>query len=530
MSTPYPPSHGPGAPGYPGSQHGAQAWPPGGFPPPAQGGPAPGGTGSGVRWPPGPGGQQPHPQGGPGGQWPSPQRNGNGSGGKGPLIAVVVAVVSVVLIGGLAGGWLLLSRDEAGPPAGPTSDRGNPVRSATAKEAKTTEAVKLRTITGDQLCAAVPDDLRKSLVADAEYGGKDASTGAATDTEKRAACSWTNNKMDVGNGVLGYRALSISVAAKSAETRNAVEYATDRFDQDKKAHERRVNVRNGKRIDGRTSGSAFGELKALKYGDASYSQSSIGMSGLKTEVYVRQGPWQIKVTYGGDNRTGAKYPSGDETRVTAGKVAELITAEMAKSADKVKLTGPCGIVTAKQIESAFFPAAGGPSVSTSDGRIEQTACIWSVREVVKHRPGQEFTARGGELGFRVVDWGGGDTGSTFQFDRDAKKYDRYHDKGGLTDDRLHVAYEPRQELSGLGEKAFVVVSSTTKRYDKSAPPMMEILIKVLVGDRTVEVTFRGTTTGGGLVDAAGYRAPFFESAVAQPALTKVAKTFLDGLK
>jgi hypothetical protein len=439
-------------------------------------------------------------------------------------------VLSVILIGGLAGGWLLLSRDKAGPPAKPPSGRADAVRSPTAKKAKTGEAVKLRAITGDQLCAAVPDPLRKSLVADARYGGKDASTGAATSTEKRAACSWRNSKMDVGDGVLGHRMLSISVAAKSAETRNAVDYATDRFDDDKRAHERRVNVRDGNRIDGRTSGSAFGELKTLKYGDASYSQSSIGMSGLKAEVYVRQGPWLIKVTYGGDNRTGTKYPSGDETRAAAGKVAGLITAEMARSADKVKLTGPCGIVTAEQIEAAFFPTVDGPSVSTNDGRVKQTACTWSVREAVEHRPGQEFTARGGQLSIRVVDWGDGDTGSAFQFDRDAKKYDRYHDQGGLADDRLQTDYEPRQELSGLGEKAFAVVSSTTKRYDKSAPPTTEILIKVLVGDRTIEATFRGTTTGGGLVDAARHRAPFFEPAVARPALTKVTKAFLGGLK
>lgn len=497
MSTPYPPSH-----GHPGGRHGARGRPPGGFPPPAQGGP-------GARWPPGPGGQ-----------WSPPQRNG-----KGPLIAVVAVVLGVVLIGGLAGGRLLLGRDEAGPPANPTSGRSDPVRSPTAKE-----AVKLRAITGDQLCAAVPVDLRKSLIADADHGGTDASTGAASDTEKRADCTWTNSRMNVGNGALGHRSLSVSVQARSAETRSAVEDATYRFDQDKKAHERRVNVRNGKRIDGRTSGSAFGELKALKYGDASYSQTSIGLSGLKAEAFVRQGPWLIKVTYGGANRTGAKYPSGDETRAAAGKVATLITAEMTKNAGKVKPTGPCRIVTAGQIESAFFPAASGLSVKTNIARIEQTTCTWSIREVVEHRPGQEFTARGGRLDLRVTDWSGGDTGSAAQFDRDAKKYDDYHDKGGLTDDRLHTGYEPRQELSGLGEKAFAVVSSTTKRYDKSAPPTMEILIKVLVGDRTVEVVFRGTTTGGGLVDAVGYRAPVFEPAVAQPALTKVAKSFLDGLK
>jgi hypothetical protein len=440
-------------------------------------------------------------------------------------------VLGVLLIGGLAtGGWLLLGRGKAGPAADPASGRSVPVRSPTAKETRAAEAVRLRAITGDQLCAAVPDDLRKSLVADAEYGGKEASTEAAADTEKRAACSWANNKMNVGDGVLGQRTLSISVAAGSTETRDAVDNAVDRFDQDKKTHQRRVNVRDGNRIDGRTSGSAFGELKALTYGDASYSQTSIGRSGLKAEVFVRQGPWLIKVVYGGDNRTGAKYPTGDETRAAAGKVAGLITTEMAKSAAKVKLTGPCALVTTGQIESALFPAAGGPSVGINEGRIKQTTCTWSVKEAVEHRPGQEFAARGGQLGIRVVDWGGGDTGSAYQFDRDARKYDRYHAKGGLTGDRVHTVYEPRQELSGLGEKAFAVVSSTTKPYDKSAPPTMEILIKVLAGDRTVEVTFRGTTTGGGLVGAAGYRAPFFEPAVAQPALTKVAETFLAGLK
>ncbi|MFC5826046.1 hypothetical protein [Nonomuraea insulae] len=434
-------------------------------------------------------------------------------------------MLSVVLIGGLAGGRLLLNRDETGPPATPTSGRNDPVRSPTAKQ-----AAKLRAITGDQLCAAVPVDLRKSLIADAYYGGTDASTGAASDTEKRADCSWTNSRMDVGGGALGHRSLSISVQARSAETRGAVKDATDRFGQDRKAHEQRVNVRNGRRIDGRTSGSSFGELRTLKHGDASYSQTSIGRSGLKTEAFVRQGPWLIKVTYGGANRTGVKYPSGDETRAAAGKVAALIAAEMTKKAGEVKPTGPCGIVTAEQIESAFFPAAGGLSVRTNVSRIEQTTCTWSISEVVEHRPGQDYTARGGRLDLRVTDWSGGGTGSAAQFDRDAKKYDNYHDQGGLTDDRLHTAYEPRQELSGLGEKAFAVVSSTTKQYDKSAPPTMEILIKVLAGDRTVEVTFRGTTTGGGLVDAVGYRAPVFEPAVARPALTKVAKRFLDGLK
>lgn len=459
---------------------------------PSHGGPPPG---PGVRWPPGPGSPPPR--------------------SKGPLIAVVAVVVSVVLIGGAAGAWLLLRGDGGGGPASPTSERSKPA----------VTRVKLRAITGDQLCAAVPDALRKSLVADARYGGKEASTAAATDTEKRAACAWTNSKMDVGNGVLGFRSLSISVEAKST-----VDYATDRFERDRKAYERRVNVRDGKRIDGKSSGSSFGELRTLEYGDAAYSQTGIGHSGLKAEVYVRQGPWLIKVVYGGDNRTGTKYPSGDQTRAAAGKIAQLITAEMAKSADKAKLTGPCAIVTAKQVESALFPKAGGPAVGTNDGRIKQTSCTWSIREPVKHEPGQEFTARGGELGIRVVEWGGGDTGSAFQFDRDAKKYDRYLAKGGLRSERLHTTFEPRQVLSGLGEKAFSVVSSTTKLDGKDEPPTTDILVKVLIGDRTVEVTYRGTTTGGGLVNATGYQAPFFEAAVAQPAMTKVAKDFLGGLR
>ncbi|MGP3960748.1 hypothetical protein ACTWPT_32530 [Nonomuraea sp. 3N208] len=434
----------------------------------------------------------------------------------------------VVLIAGLAGAWVLLRSGggEPEPSSSFTYDRRDPVRSPSPAA----EKVKLRPITGDQLCAAIPDGLRKSLVTDGRYGGRDSSTGAATEREKRAACEWHNSKMDVGNGIIGHRTLSFSVGARSTESQSAVEYAKDQFDKDKEGHERRVNVRDGKRIDGKTSGSAFGELKELEYGDAAYSQTWIGHSGLKTTVFVRQGPWLIQVEYGGSNRTGDKYPSGDEVRAEAGKVAERITAEMAKDAGKVKLAGPCAILTAKDVESAFFPTAEGPSVSGNDGRIKQTTCTWSIGEAVEHKPGQEFTARGGELRIHVVDWGSDGLGSKFQFDRDAKKYDRYHGKGGIGDDNIHTDYEPRQELSGLGEKAFAVVSSTTRPGRTDEGPTQEVLIKALIGDRTVEFAFRGTTTGGGVIGAEGYQEPVFESSVAQQAVAKLAKAFLAGLK
>lgn len=465
--------------------------------------------------------------GGPGGPWPPAPRRG--SGGKGPLIAIVLGVV---LVAGAAGGWMFL-RDGDGAPGssiGSVQDRRDPARPPTTEPVKTDEPVKLRPITGDQLCAAIPDGVRKTLVADGRYGGKDVSTGAATETEKRAACRWSNNKMDVGNGVIGHRTLSISVEAQSTERQNAVERAKERFDRDKEAHERRVNVRDGKRVDGRTSGSAFGGLAELKYGDASYSQTSLGTSGIKAGVFVRQGPWLIEVSYSGSNRTGRKYPSGDEVRAAAGKVAELITAEMAKDAGKVKLDGPCAILTVKDIESAFFPTVSGPSVSGNDGRIQQTTCTWNLREPVAHRPGEEYTARGGELRVHMVDWGDGDLGSKFQFDRDAKKYDRYRAKEGIGNDNIHIDYEPRRELSGLGERAFAVVSATTRPGRPDEDPMQEILIKVLVGDRTVELVFRGTTTGGGIVGAGGYQKPIFESSVAQPAVERLARAFLAGLK
>ncbi|MCG5214609.1 hypothetical protein [Streptosporangium sp. KLBMP 9127] len=445
-------------------------------------------------------------------------------------------MLAVVLIGGVAlvGGWMLLNRGEreTGPPLGSPDDRRSSARSAspTADAVRRTEAVKLRPISGDQLCAAIPEDLRKSLVTDGKYGGKNASTGAATELEKRAGCQWDNNKMDVGGGTIGYRILSISVAARGTESQNAVEYAKTQFDSNKEGHERRVNVRDGKRIDGKTSGSTFGDLKELKFGDASYSQSSIQRSGLKATVFARQGPWLIEVMYGGDNRTGDKYPSGDEVRAGADKVAERITAEMAKDAGETKLDGPCAILSPKDIESAFFPTAEGPSVSGNDGNIEQTGCTWRISEAVEHEPGQEYTARGGQLDVRVVDWGGGGLGSKFQFDRDAKKYDRYRAQGGIGDDNIHTDYQPRQELSGLGEKAFAVISSTTRPDEPEKDPRQEVLIKVLTGDRTIEFTFRGTTTGGGLVAADGYQKPVFESSIAQPAVEKLARTFLAGLK
>ncbi|MDA0647028.1 hypothetical protein, partial [Nonomuraea ferruginea] len=461
-----------------------------------------------------------------GGGWRPPPPRG---GGKGPLIAVLAGLAVIMLIGAVVGGWLLLRPDDGGRPPG-AFEREDRLPTLKRKPTPSVAPVKLRAITGDQLCAAVPDAFRKSLVTDGRYGGKDASTGAATESEKRAACSWSDNKMDVGGGVLGHRSLSISVEARSGERENAVERAKRRFADDKKAHERRVNVRDGKRVDGRTSGSAFGELTQLQYGDESYSQSSIGHSGLKAAVHIRQGPWLIKVEYGGSNRSGAKYPTGDEVRAAANKVAEHVTAEMAKDAGKVRIDGPCGILTVKNVESAFFPAVSGPSVGTNDGRIKQTACTWNIREQVKHEPGQEYTARGGELTARVVDWGGGDTGSAFQFDRDAKKYDRYRAQGGIGNEVTHTTFEAREEISGLGEKAFAVESATTRPKEPDRKPTREILVKVLSGEKTIEFTFRGTTTGGGVVEAPGYQEPVFDPAAARKAVMEVAKPFVDGVK
>ncbi len=441
---------------------------------------------------------------------------------------MVLAVVGlVVVVGGLAGGWLLLNQDR-GEPRGRVGAVDDDRRGRTRSPSPVAEAVKLRAVTGDQICAVVPDALRKSLVADGRYASEDASTQAATEREKRAACAWRNSKMDVGGGVIGYRHMSIIVAAHAAEGRDALAYAKERFGKDKEAAGRRVNVRDGKRVDGRTSGSAFGEIKELTYGDASYSQSSIGHGGLKAEVFVRQGPWLIEVEYGGDNRTGAKYPEGDEVRAAANKVAELVAAEMAKDAGRVKLTGPCAILAARDVEAAFFPAAEGPAVGGSDGRIKQTTCTWTVAERVEHEPGQEYAARGGRLGVHVTEWGGGDTGAAFQFDRDARKYDRYRAEGGIGNDVTHTTYEPRQQVAGLGDRAFAVVSATTDPKDPDKPPRMELLLKVLAGDRTVEFTFRGTTTGGGVVGADGYREPVFDPSVARKGLEKLARSFMAG--
>lgn len=450
---------------------------------------------------------------------------------------MLAGLAVILLIGGVAGAWALLRTDE--PESGAASGQGDGLPtlrrdlkpSASPSPAKKqAAAVKLRPVTGDQLCAAVPDDLRKSLVTDGKYGGKDASTSSAAPDDKRAACSWRNNKMEVGGGVIGYRLLGISVQARSRETQDAVEYAREQFARDKERYEKRVNVRDGKRVDGKTTGSSFGELRELEYGDESYSQSSIGHSGLKTVVHVRQGPWLIQVEYGGSNRTGAKYPGGDETRAAAGKVAGLVAAEMAKDAGKVKVTGPCGILSVKDVEAAFFPAVSGPSVSANDGSVKQTACTWNIREQVEHAPGQEFSARGGRLAVRVADWGSDGPGAKFQYDREAKKFDRYRAKGGIGNDRTHTTFEAREELPGLGEKAFAVVSATTRPYDEDEPALHEILVKVLTGDRTVEFSFRGTTTGGGVAGAPGYQEPAFEAAVAKKAVLELAGPFLAGLK
>lgn len=523
--------------GYPGDQpyqpQGPAGPPPGGPPgplgPPGSAGPAGPAGPPGSHGPPGPHGPwQPSQQ---------PPRQGGG-GGKGKIVALVT-VLGLVLAAGLGGGWLFLRGEgddtAAAKASGEDFGRSGDPRTRTAEPRRTAEtqakpaAVRLRPISGDQLCAAVPETLRTSLVSDGRYGGRDASTGAATETDKRAACSWTNNKMNVGNGLIGYRRLGIKVEARVTESGDPLAQAKDRFESNRRSHERRVNVRDGRRVDGKTTGTAFGELKDLDHGDASYVQTSLSTSSLKATVYVRQGPWLIEVEYGGSNRGDPRYPSGDEVRDAAGKVARLVTAEMAKDAGKVKLTGPCAILTANHIKSAFFSAVDGPKAGTDDGRVKQTTCTWNTHEPVAHEPGQEYTQRGGELRVHVVEWGGGATGARFQFDRDARKYDRYRAKGGIGNDVSRTTFEARQELSGLGDRAFAVVSATTSPKEPDKGPTHELLILVLDGERTIEFAYRGTTTGGGLAGSPGYQEPYFEADVARPALTRIAKTFLAGL-
>ncbi|WP_346105594.1 hypothetical protein [Nonomuraea maheshkhaliensis] len=444
------------------------------------------------------------------------------------MIGLVVGLGVLMVAGVVTGGWLLLRAGGGGgprPEVNDSADRGRGVPSATPGVV----AVELRGLTGDQLCEVVPGAYRKTLVADGKYGGKDASTGVATEVEKRAACSWHNSRMEVGGGALGYRSLKISARAGGSGSRNALEQAKEEFGRGRTSHERRVNVRDGVRVDGRTSGSSFGPVKKLDLGDASYSQSSIGHSGLFATVYVREGPWLIEVAYGGDNRTGARYPTGDSVREAAGKVAGLVAAELAKDAGDVKLSGPCAVLTGSDIEAAFFPAVQGPSVGGNSGRIRQTSCTWKISEPVEHEPGRQFSVRGGTLGVRVVDWGKGGSGAAFQFDRAAAKFDRYHAKGGIGDARLRTDYEARQNLPGLGEKAFAVVSATYRPGRPEEGPVREVQVQVLVGERTIEFSYRGTNTGGGLVDEAGYRAPALDPSGARASVVRLAKILVSGI-
>ncbi|MFG1942465.1 hypothetical protein [Nonomuraea sp. NPDC048826] len=455
----------------------------------------------------------------PGGGWRPPPRGG---GGKKALIAVIAGLAVIMLVAVAAAGWWFLRAGDGGREAAPgrTTNRS----SGKPKPSRSAAAVKLRPISGDQLCAAVPGALRESLVADGKYGGRDAATPSATAEEKRASCSWRNSKMDVGNGVIGHRVLTVAVRATATAG-----HAESRFAQDKETHRRRVNVRDGKRVDGRTTGSAFGDLRELRYGDESYSQSSAGRTGLKAAVFVRQGPWLIQIEYGGSNRTRPELLTGDAVRAAAGKVAALVTAEMARDAGEVKVTGPCAVLAVDDVRAALFPEVSGPSVKSTDGRVPQTVCAWTVREPVEHEPGQEYTARGGSLNAHVADWGSA-AQAAYQFDRNAKKYDRYRAKGGIGDDRIRTTYEARERLPGLGDGAFAVVSTTVRPGRADEPPRSEILVEVLAGAKTVELTYRGTTTGGGVVTAQGYKEPAFEAAVARDALLKLAKPFADGLR
>lgn len=362
---------------------------------------------------------------------------------------------------------------------------------------------QLRPITGAQVCAAVPEALRVSLVPDDTISDDITwSNNVATATQAWGDCDWHFGAP---------RSLSVSVQAYGTVTQTATDHAKQEFDKSRADAAKRAGEPD-------TLGWTNTPPVAADHGDAAYSLtgSRIGRPGRLDSRYVymhiRQGPWLISIRYRGEERNG-KLPAEAELRRGADQVAEVFTAEVAKNPSTVAPndSGLCGAISTADVTSAFFPSV---TEVRSSGDADNTACTWKIRD----RLGQtnEVVQIGDYCGRGVVQLGGvaprcGEL--------------RIHvDNLGLRDHRdLKAVFDnmaesyakdaPVKHLTGLGDRAIAVADE----------------VHVLAGDYLILLTYNGTNTGGGVRGAPGYQEPNLDEAALRKSLIRSATIFVPGL-
>ncbi|WP_156727133.1 hypothetical protein [Streptomyces apocyni] len=466
-------------------------------------GPGPYGPGQPPHYgPPGGGGYGPVPP-------PPPPPSGGGSGNGGKIAIAAIAAVAV-LAGGVFGAFQLLGGDDD-----KGSDKGGSARPGGVAPSASADPVDLkaspRVLTGDQLCAMVPDKLIKDIIpADPTRTGR---TGSSGRQDRNASCNWVNYRADDD------RKLDVTANAygpQQSPPRGSIDRAKDRYTRDKEQRERQAASQSG---SGSVKVGKITELKDL--GDEAVLVPIPAPSRDETsaQVLVRAGLWVVDVRY--RSTKGGQQAAEDGARAAAAAVAKELAKDKGDGKTKVKVEGACRYVDIKTV-AGLVPEAGPGSAGSYSGKVPQTNCRWTTERTAAPKPGERLPT--GHLRASTALFSGQLNGK-FQYERKRKAAVRKASK--VTDTGiLDITCEQPKDLPGIGERAFVQYCLAEKQrkgtLSQNETPYLTVFS--YVGDTLVELEFRGMNSGGGSEPVS------FDRASADPAMAKIAKAFTAGAK
>ncbi|MCF6470757.1 hypothetical protein FAF44_20515 [Nonomuraea sp. MG754425] len=396
-----------------------------------------------------------------------------------PLVAGVAASLAPLLAATLTG-------CAGAPPA------DAPIAAPVSASAGPVIPDRLRPITGAQVCAAVPETLRASLLRAETFGDDiDWSNNVATATWAWGKCDWYRGAA---------RSLEVTVQAYGTITRTATDHTRQVFDQSRASSAKQA-------VEPGDDGWTYTPPLAAKHGDAAFSLTGTETGERRSRyahLVVRQGPWLISIRYRGEERDGA-LPAEAELRRGADRVAEVFTAEMTKAPGTVAPEdgGPCGAVSTADVDAAFFPSVTEVRGSRD---AEDTTCTWKIRDGAGQTDDAAQTSD--SCGRGVIQMGNvaPRCGELRIHISDPARPERAFD-----DQAARFAEDaPVKHLTGLGDRAFTVADQ----------------VHVLAGDDVIQLTYDGTNTGGGVRDAPGYQEPGLDAAALRKSLVRIAKGFV----